>query len=85
MRLVTEVMTPVRFSSPADFGERRALVNERLLLSGFQVAEDGTLERVQAASTIAEAQRRTDDLRAALIRRNVHPDVMLAITKSAMS
>src|SRR6266545_1262738 len=33
LRLVSEVMAPVRFPSPADFGATRALVNERLLLS----------------------------------------------------
>ena len=38
LRLVQGVMAPVRFPSPADFAERRMLVNERLLLSGFQVA-----------------------------------------------
>ena len=40
LRLISEVMRPVRFSTPAEFEERRRLLNERLLLSGFEVAED---------------------------------------------
>ncbi len=76
LRLVQEVMAPVRYASTADYEACRTLVNERLLLSGFRVAEDGTLELVKAASTLDEAQRRADDLRAELVRRDVHPDVL---------
>ena len=76
IRLISIVMQPVRFVSPADFEERRTLVNERLLFSGFQVLEDGQIGRVKAATTVSEAQQRADDLRAELVRRNVHPDVV---------
>lgn len=76
LRLVLEVMKPVRFESQAAFDHRRSFLNERLLLAGFHVAEDGSLERVRAAPTIGEAQRRADDLRAELTRREVHPEVI---------
>ena len=76
IRLISVVMQPVRFASPADFEERRTLINERLLLSGFRLLEDGKLARVQAATTLSEAQQRADDLRAELVRRDVHPDVV---------
>jgi uncharacterized protein (TIGR02391 family) len=76
LRLISEVMRPVRFSTPAAFEERRRLLNERLLLSGFEVAEDGRLHRAGAAATLSEAQRRADDIRAELSRRGVHPDVL---------
>jgi uncharacterized protein (TIGR02391 family) len=76
LRLVLEVMAPVRFVSQAQFNGSRASLNEKLLLSGFSVAEDGTLLRGRPAATIAEAQRRADDLRAELARRDVHPDVL---------
>jgi hypothetical protein len=56
IRLISSVMQPVRFVSPADFEERRTLVNERLLFSGFQVLEDGQIGRVKAATTVYEAQ-----------------------------
>lgn len=76
LRVIIEVMRPVRFASPARHEETRTLVNERLLLSGFQVSEDGTVVKTRAASTLSEAQQRADDLRAELIRRDVHPDVV---------
>ncbi len=61
---------------PADFEECRSLVNERLLFSGMQLLEDGKLGRVKAATTISEAQQRADDLRAELVRRDVHSEVL---------
>ncbi|HUZ52193.1 MAG TPA: TIGR02391 family protein [Streptosporangiaceae bacterium] len=77
LRLVTDVMAPVRFESPARFNEIRARLNERLLLSGYQVLEGGKLARAKPAATLSEAQRRADDLRSELSRRDVHSDVLL--------
>jgi uncharacterized protein (TIGR02391 family) len=51
-------------------------VNERLLLSGFEVRDDGKVVTTRAARTVGEAQQRADDLRAELARRDVHPDVL---------
>lgn len=76
LRLVGEVMEPVRFQSPSDFEAHRVAVSERLLLSGYRVLEDGKVARVQRAATLSEAQQRADDLRAELARRDVHPDVL---------
>jgi uncharacterized protein (TIGR02391 family) len=76
IRLITEVMRPVRFRTPVEFEEIRRLLNERLLLSGFAVAADGRLHRAPVATTLSEAQRRADDVRAELTRRDVHPDVL---------
>ncbi len=76
VRLVMEVMAPVRFGSTAEFEAIRTRVNERLLLSGFEVREDGKVIRTKAAKTVGEAQHRADDLRAELARRDVHPDVL---------
>ena len=76
VRLVMEVMAPVRFGSAAEFEAVRTRVNERLLLSGFEVRKDGIVVTVRAARTVEEAQQRADDLRAELARRDVHPDVL---------
>jgi hypothetical protein len=48
----------------------RAAVNEKLLLSGYELRADGNVRRAVAAVTIGEAQRRADDMRAELSRRN---------------
>ncbi|CAN5710301.1 TIGR02391 family protein [soil metagenome] len=76
LRLVGEVMQPVRFQLPEEFEAHRVAVSERLLLSGYQVREDGKVARVKRATTLSEAQQRADDLRAELARRDVHPDVL---------
>jgi uncharacterized protein (TIGR02391 family) len=76
IRLVKEVMAPVRFGSTAEFEATRALVNARLVLSGFEVRDDGVVVIAKAARTVGEAQQRADDLRAELARRDVHPDVL---------
>jgi len=76
INLVNQVMAPVRFPSQGAFDTTRAEVNEKLLLAGFSVREDGKVIRAKAASTVAEAQMRADDLRAELTRRQVHPDVL---------
>ena len=76
LRLVGDVMQPVRFSHAEEFEAHRVAVNERMLLSGFQVRDDGKVARVQAAQTLAEAQQRADALRGELVRREVHPDVL---------
>ena len=66
IRLVMEVMAPVRFGSAAEFKAVRARVNERLLLSGFEVRDDGKVTKAKAARTVGEAQQRADDLRGEL-------------------
>ena len=76
LKLVGDVMQPVRFGSSHEFEACRSALNERLLLSGFQLRADGKVARVQAAPTLAEAEHRADALRAELTRRNVHPDVL---------
>lgn len=76
LRLVGEVMQPVRFESPDEFEAHRVAVSERLLLSGYRVREDGKVARVARATTLSEAQQRADALRAELARRDVHPDVL---------
>ncbi len=76
IRLVTEVMRPVRFPSVEQFDFHRAAINERLVLSGFLVREDGRIARVSAATTLSEAKQRASALREELGRRHVHDDVL---------
>src|SRR6266566_5842698 len=76
LRLVIEIMAPVRHRSQAEFNMARTRLNASLLLSGFQVAEDGSLEHVRSAKTIQEAQQRASDLHGELAHRDVHPDIL---------
>jgi uncharacterized protein (TIGR02391 family) len=76
IRLVTDIMAPVRFNSVEQFERCRIAVNGKLLLSGYEVHADGKVGRAVAATTVQEAQQRADDLRTELARRNVHSDVI---------
>jgi uncharacterized protein (TIGR02391 family) len=76
---IQAAMAPVRFTGrPEVFEARRRLLNERLAFVGLALADDGKLRVVQAASTISEAKQRADKLRAELVRRHLHPDVLRA-------
>lgn len=76
IRLITEVMQPVRFSTPEEHEGHRSAINARLFLYGYEVREDGRVGRVPKARTVSEAQQRADLLKAELERRDVHPDVL---------
>jgi len=62
LRLVADVMAPVRFGTQAEFDTARALINERLLLYGFEVRGDGkdpsTVCRDQSAARCSRRSRR---------------------------
>lgn len=72
IRLIAEVMTPVRFGAPDEFNAHRTALNERLILSGFTLGEDGRVYRTMPAATIREAHERANALRSELSRRDVH-------------
>ncbi len=75
--VVNRAMAPVRYTSaPALFELRRQRLNAVLLLSGFQVREDGRVARANRAETLSEALQRANRLSAALSARGVHADVL---------
>jgi len=47
-----------------------------LAFAGMCVTEAGELESTEKASTLSEAKRRAQELRADLISRGAHPDVL---------
>lgn len=76
IRLITEVMHPVRFESVEQFESARSSLNSKLLLYGYEVRDDGRVATVRRASTLSEAQERADELAFALRQREIHPVVL---------
>src|SRR5437879_806922 len=77
LSFVQTVMNPARFVGRAqEFVSLRTRLNEALAFCGFHVEEDGKLKTTSRASTLSEAMERAGRLRAALIQRNVHHDVL---------
>lgn len=74
---IRQAMTPANhLSMPGRHEAMRFQLNQALLLAGLQCTEEGKLERVEAATTLSEAERRARAMRGGLERRNVHPEVL---------
>ena len=70
-------MKPERYIGAQDrFEKLRANLNVALAFAGLAVDAAGKLESVDQVSTLSDAERRAQDLRADLVRRGVHPDVL---------
>lgn len=54
----------------------RHLLSRALALCGMEMRESGTLAPGEKVTTVAEAQTRADALRAGLLRREVHDEVL---------
>ena len=77
VRFLYTAMDPVRYTKEPDvFEQRRTVLNEVLIFSGYCLEKNGKLRRQQAAATLDEAQERANRLKAELRRRGAHPDVL---------
>lgn len=74
---IHRAMDPVRYvGRHAVFAQRRDELNVALALAGYTLAENGRLQKARAATTLSEAELRSNRLRAELTRRGVHADVL---------
>ncbi|ABR91739.1 Uncharacterized conserved protein [Janthinobacterium sp. Marseille] len=77
LAFIRKSMKPSRYlNDPARFETLRHLLNEALAFAEMAVIESGALVDVERATTIVQAKLRADELRADMIRRGVHPDVL---------
>jgi uncharacterized protein (TIGR02391 family) len=71
------VLHPSRFDGRLEaFEDFRASVNYQLAFCGLTINHQGRPAQISAATTISEAQQRANELRAELLHRNVHPDIL---------
>lgn len=76
-RFILEAMKPVRYvNNPSLFEKRRLQLNHVLVFSGFELGDDGQLRGREAARTLSEAEARAGRLRAEMLQRRVHPDIL---------
>lgn len=74
---ILEAMKPVRYVGKTEiFEARRVELNHVLIFTGLELGRDGQLRPREAAKTLTEADQRAGRLRAELLKRNVHPDVL---------
>lgn len=79
LAFVQAAMHPARYVGKSQlFAERQAGLNAVLSLAGLGVDEQGQVIAAQRARTASEAEARAGRLRAELVRRQVHADVLKA-------
>ena len=82
IRFITEAMSPVRYASaPTRFNGRQDALNEVLVHVGLRVLDTGKLARGPVASTLSEAAKHANALRAELRRRGTHQQVLAYCTE----
>ncbi|HBH89402.1 TIGR02391 family protein [Ponticaulis sp.] len=78
LEFIRRAMAPVKYmKAPDRFEILRTNLNGVLLFSGMAVDDRGKLVTAKTVSTISDARRRANDLRADLKDRGVHPDVLV--------
>ena len=71
-------MDPVRYALNKDlFDLRREKLNRVLTFAGYTLGKDGKLRESSIAKDLSEAEDKEVILRKELLKRNVHPDVLL--------
>ncbi len=79
LAFVQAALHPARYVGKSQlFAERQAGLNAVLSLAGLGIDDQGQVVAAQRARTASEAEARTGRLRAELVRRQVHADVLKA-------
>lgn len=78
LAFIRRAMKPARWLKKHDqYEQLRERLNQALSLMGLEVSDRGEIVSVEATHTISDAQRRAATLRSSLVRRDVHPDVLV--------
>ncbi len=83
-----QAMSPVYYrDDPAGFSRRQADLNEVLVFAGYRINDEGKVVRSRGgkASTLDEAAERANTIRAELLRRETHPDVLRYCTSELLN
>ena len=74
---VHTLLEPARFiGRNEEYEHHRSAVNTALLMAGLEYEPDGRIRRRTPATTVPEAERRADLMRAKLRDRRMHPEVL---------
>jgi len=77
LAFVRKAMRPERFlRDPQGFEDLRTKLNAALAFAALAVDQSGEVVPVDGARTLPEARRRANELRADLLSRGTHPDVI---------
>lgn len=83
---IARAMAPVRYrNEPGLRTLRQDALDEVLVYEGLRVNDEGKVQWGQKASTLSEAARHANNLRAELRRRGTHPDVLRYCTAELLT
>lgn len=86
LAFIRKAMKPERhLKHPGRFETLRSMLNEALVFAEMAVSETGELINVERAVTISEAKLRANELRADMVRRGVHKDVLIFCREELVS
>lgn len=77
MSFVTTVLNPVSYlKTPQLYEERLYEINRILAFAGMEIRDDGKLYQSTKVERLSEATKKARNLRAKLLEREVHPEVL---------
>lgn len=78
LSFIQKSLAPVRFinMSHDQYEDLLCNVNRVLMFMGLEISKEGEINLVNAATTITEVERRTQNLKRALEKRVIHKDVL---------
>lgn len=74
---IQKAMSPSRYINEREkYDTMKRNLNHALLFIGYELKDNGTIETVQKATTLSEAEKRVKKLKSDLEIRNVHPQIL---------
>lgn len=73
---ILRIISPKRYNNELEFESHRTLINEKLAYVGYFISEKGELELCSKASTISEAQERSQKIKKKIHGLKIHPNII---------
>lgn len=76
MAFILRIISPKRYNSELDFERDRTLINEKLAFVGYSISQKGELKVCTKASTISEAQERSQKIKKKIHGLKIHHNII---------
>lgn len=73
---ILRIISPKRYSDELKFEKHRAIINEKLAFVGYVISEKGELKVCPKASTISEAQERSQKIKKKIHGLKIHHNII---------
>lgn len=73
---ILRIISPKRYNSELEFENDRSQINEKLAFVGYSISQKGELKECAKASTISEAQERSQKIKKKIHGLKIHHDII---------